>query len=291
MVSHLLKRYRLISIILPIRIYSALECGLYIAESTIPNAGIGIFSGVAKSASLDDIGNGDKAIPLVDLYFHNMNFIDNRIDPTIDYVWQGSDMGMRLETTEEDDISGFSPGVDAMVNCHPGLFNVEKSTTVYDEGEIHRSKHPGAGALSPYTATESEVIRDIPIGGEIFKDYGPQWFIDRPWLGNVPLVTSYEELLDLILLMELLIDNESSIDVPASVVYNELIKEFKIIWDSRTLNGIHDFTWEDFEEAIEVDDVGFLLQRNASRSIEWLNENGKCIDHIVPKRSTINGAG
>jgi hypothetical protein len=34
-----------------------------------------------------------------------------------------------------------------------------------------------------------------------------------------------------------------------------------------------------------------VYQPNATRSIEWLEENGKCIDNIYPGQSTINGAG
>jgi len=57
------------------------------------------------------------------------------------------------------------------------------------------------------------------------------------------------------------------------------------------LNALYDFTLEDIQRAIDVDDIGFLLQKNASRSIEWLNINGRCIDHIVGGLSTIEGAG
>jgi hypothetical protein len=63
------------------------------------------------------------------------------------------------------------------------------------------------------------------------------------------------------------------------------------MWDSRTLNSINDFSWEDIQKAIDADDIGYLLQPNATRAIEWLNENGKCIDHVVHGRSTIDGAG
>lgn len=286
----LLARPAFISILLPLGIYSTLECELYIAESTIPNAGIGLFSGSAK-LELDAIGNGDKAIPLVDLYFHNNYFVDGFANPTVDYVWSGEQMGMVLETFESDDISAFWPGIDAMVNCHSGLNNVDKATPVYDEGGIHRSKHPGAGAVSPYNADESVVIRDIPIGGEIFKDYGAPWFLGRPSMGNIPLESNYYKVLDLLDDMAYILEKNDGIDVSPSTIYVELIREFKIMWDSRTLNAIHDFSWEDIQKAIDADDIGYLLQPNATRAIEWLNENGKCIDHVVHGRSTIDGAG
>jgi hypothetical protein len=43
-----------------------LHCDLYIAESTIPNAGLGIFTGVGKKEG-DTVGNGDLCLPLIDI--------------------------------------------------------------------------------------------------------------------------------------------------------------------------------------------------------------------------------
>lgn len=45
-----------------------LECGLYIAESTIPGAGLGIFAGHAYQKG-QYIGRGDVCIPFVDMYW------------------------------------------------------------------------------------------------------------------------------------------------------------------------------------------------------------------------------
>jgi len=178
-----------------------------------------------------------------------------------------------------------------MVNCHSGLLNVEKVTPVYNEGGIHRSKHHGAGGVSPYDGAESLVMRDIPVGGELFKNYGEGWFTERPNLGQIPGVSNYYHMLDLLSNMVELLNENDKIDISPSIIYDELIQEFKNIWDSRTLNAIYDFTWEDAQRAIKADDIGILLQSNATRSIDWLIENGKCIDHIIHRQSTIDGAG
>jgi hypothetical protein len=46
------------------------HCGLYLAESTIPGAGLGIFAGEDfKEGS--KIGRGDVCIPFVEMYWHN----------------------------------------------------------------------------------------------------------------------------------------------------------------------------------------------------------------------------
>jgi hypothetical protein len=262
---------------------TALECELFIAASTIPNAGLGIFSGISKKKD-DFIGNGDKAIPLIDVWWHN-GHEEDFFDPMQDYTWDGSSMGMGLEVFRNNDLSAFWPGIDAMVNCNAALLNTEKATPRYDEGGLHRSKHPGAGGITPYNADQSIVTRDIPIGGELFKNYGEDWFLYRTNLGQIPVESHYGMVLDL---MSDMIDK---IKFDSSIMYNELIKEFQNIWDSRMLNALYDFTWKDVLRAIDVDDIGILLQNNATRSVDWLKENGKCIDHIINKQSTIDGAG
>jgi len=272
-----------------------LQCDLYLAASTIPGAGVGIFSGVAKAEG-DYIGNGDKAIPLVDTFWHNGYTEENQFhslfDPTRDYVWDGVSMGMRLELFDTNQISAFWPGIDAMVNSHYGLLNLLKATPAYDEAGIHRSKHHGAGSTSPYDAGDvgSLVIRDIPVGGELFKSYGDSWFTYRHWLGNIPISTSYEEALNMMQVLKTENDGPT-VSIPAPIMYDELVRPIKDIWDSRSLNAFFDFSWEEVKQAANAGDIGIHLQANATRSIDWLNENGKCLDHIVNKRSTIDGAG
>jgi hypothetical protein len=73
------------------------------------------------------------------------------------------------------------------------------------------------------------------------------------------------------------------------MVYEDAIIPIKSIWNTRTVNALP----ETFEEALVAQeyDIGMVYQPNATRSIEWLEENGKCIDHIYPGQSTIDGAG
>jgi len=83
--------------------------------------------------------------------------------------------------------------------------------------------------------------------------------------------------------------------IEPSIVYTEVLTELRDIWDSRTLNALHkDFTWEGhISRAIDpaIYDMGILYQPNATRTLAWLNQYGKCIDHIIPNQSTIQGAG
>ncbi|KAG7345061.1 SET methyltransferase domain containing protein [Nitzschia inconspicua] len=279
-----------------------IDCDLYIAESTIPNAGLGIYTAVAKSSG-DNIGNGDKAIPLVDMLWHAGDYSDDEtlvgeveyvhfFNPTQDYVWHGIGMGMDFESELQDDITTFWPGVDAMINCNLGLLNVIKSTPKYDEAGLHRNLHPGAGGITPYDGVPTKVVRDIPAGGELFKHYGDEWFSGRPHFGNIPLSADYEAILELMTGLHKMIHSLGMPEhISSSMIYDDLVLPIKKIWNSRTLNALFDFDWSDVEAAVEARDFGILLQPNATRSLDWLDEHGKCIDHIVHGPSTIEGAG
>lgn len=78
-------------------IATAIECDLYMAESTIPNAGLGIFSAVERNPG-DTVGHGDICIPILDLN----NYHKNPWNPFNDYVWAGEVMGMKLEIESPD---------------------------------------------------------------------------------------------------------------------------------------------------------------------------------------------
>ena len=143
-----------------------------IAESTIPNAGLGIFSTVELRRG-ETVGNGDKAIPLIDIYWHNDQ---DFFYPFGDYVWNGNVMGMTPEV-EQGDVDAYWPGLDCMINCNLALLNVKKAIPTYDEAGMHRATYPGAGAISYYDKGITEVKRDIPAGGELFKFYGDHWYV------------------------------------------------------------------------------------------------------------------
>jgi hypothetical protein len=85
-----------------VRLSMAASCGLYLAQSTIPEAGLGVFTGILRNPG-DIIGAGDVCIPLLDPGTHH----DNLFDPFDDFVWMGEDMGMKMEI--ESQVKAFCP--------------------------------------------------------------------------------------------------------------------------------------------------------------------------------------
>jgi hypothetical protein len=86
------------------------------AESTIPNAGLGIFSAIELNPG-DPVGEGDVCIPIFDLANHH----PDPFNPFGDYVWAGEVMGMKLEV-ESDDIEALCP-VCTDAYLFPIIFN------------------------------------------------------------------------------------------------------------------------------------------------------------------------
>jgi hypothetical protein len=165
-----------------IRISAALECDLYIAESTIPHAGLGIFTAIEKRAG-DNVGNGDVCFPLMELDWHNGFIVERKeyFSPFDDYVWEGFIMGMGNEC--EGEVTAVWPGLDCAINCNIPLENVQRafpthvSHTLGDFNFPHRAQHPAAGSMTTYRSGETTVTLGIPAGGELFKFYGDQWCV------------------------------------------------------------------------------------------------------------------
>lgn len=47
------------------------ECGMYLAESTIPGAGLGMFAGNREYKEEDIVTEGDLMVPIFELDWHN----------------------------------------------------------------------------------------------------------------------------------------------------------------------------------------------------------------------------
>jgi hypothetical protein len=258
------------------------QCGLYIAESTLPGAGLGSFTGVPKKP-MDPLGYGDVCFPNIDITFHNEPPI---FDPFASYVWSGTTMGMVRESLSND-VVAYCPGLDCIINCHIALLNTHRSYPSYHYGDLHRSVDPGAGALTPYFNGTTFASRAIPAGGELFKFYGNSYFESRPHMfdGNFPLMGNYEE-------AEALLRNMTAMKLPVHIqrdLYEDVIVFMKKTFTSRILGALP-LTAKDAITAAEQD-MSVLHQPGATRSLEWLEMHGRCIDNMAPGPSTIKQAG
>lgn len=275
------------------------ECTLYMAESTIPGAGLGVFTGVDRQQD-ELVWPGDVMYPVVDLDYH-LHALGPRMkrrvfNPLKDYVWFGPEMGMQQESSypyvAPEYVTAFCPGMDAAINCNLALLNVYKGTPKYETTGLHRSKDPGAGAFTPYHQCETIASADIPAGGELFKFYGDWWFESRPDVfGLIPLSEDYHIAEELVEAYHSLI---TDIQTKAHGGNGDMSQE---LWDlvtnhafpSRTLNALPQ-TPDEIETVVQ-NGIRALYQLQATRSMEELNERGRCVDQLVIRSSTVSQAG
>jgi SET domain len=283
------------------------HCGLYMAPSTIPGAGLGVFTAHAREVGDAIHEAGEVCVPLLDLYQHSPQF-----QPFMDYYWSGDNLGVFGEVNRTQELFLFCPGIDGAANCHLALNNVFRAIPDYDDGSTtmgyHRSTHPGVGAFTPYYNGVGIVRRSIPVGGEIFKDYGDDWFTWRPEVfGNIPLSMDYVAAVELLqtfvqlpYVLNILQRANAQDDLTPEQVdarrnmltdfYETLLLSIQTTWDSRTLNALPD-TFYDALVANNAGDMAAVLQRHHVHTLDFLEQHGACLDHLRPGPSTLPNAG
>ena len=264
-----------------------LDCGLYIAPSTIPNAGLGIFTAVSRQED-DIVGYGDPVLPVIDLPFHNGKATGEFFNIFRDYVWNAHTHGMHLEGNHSGHTQAWCPGLDSAVNGHLGLINVDRGGFEYDDAVGgHRSSSPSAGAMTPYHNQLTVALEDIPAGGELFKHYGDHWFqIRENVFGLIPMRDDYRKADKLLKSLRKMEDTLNLSQNARQDLYSILKQPF---WASRTLNAIpRNYTLVTIavSESLQA-----LYQQFSTRSLDHLAENGRCIDNMQPKNSTLPFAG
>jgi hypothetical protein len=197
-------------------------------------------------------------------------------------------MGMQQETTEPNEhVSAFAPGLDAAINCHLGLINVDKNVPSYDVSGLHRSRDPGAGAITPYHNCTTSVIHDIPAGGELFKDYGDHWFESRPYaFSTLPLRQDYPKAE---LLVKSFYNRMTAFGLSEQVLRDLWQLMTEINGESRILNALP----KEYEAVSFVAKHGLraYYQPSGTKSLEDLQKTGRCLDIVKPAKSTIPQAG
>lgn len=146
------------------------KCGVYLAPSTIPGAGLGMYAGDKHYHVQDMVTFGDVVIPIFEYDWH---ITGGEFEETPflwdEYTWNSHVFpGMEEEGEDGSSIMAASPGIGAAANSYLTLVNIEDSYIQMGRGI--RPNSPGVGAHSPYYGREFYAIEEIPPGGEIFVE-------------------------------------------------------------------------------------------------------------------------
>jgi hypothetical protein len=139
------------------------NCELWLAESSIPFAGLGAYAG--KHFKVDDrVGPPDIMIPWFD---HDKR----QWSQWHDFVWNG-DVSSTMYSENEFMVDAILPGLGAHVNCHMGLINLDNGIESRDSAGKHRSRDPMVGSFTYWHNYTKMAKRDIVPGEELFISYG-----------------------------------------------------------------------------------------------------------------------
>eukprot|EP00934_Nitzschia_sp_Nitz4_P005813 Nitzschia sp. Nitz4//scaffold78_size91513//6535//8461//NITZ4_004913-RA/size91513-snap-gene-0.119-mRNA-1//1//CDS//3329558082//5803//frame0 len=266
------------------------ECGVWLALSTLPGAGIGMFAGRDFKDGERFMLAGDHIIPIIDVITH-LNYMPFFLWD--EYTWNPGPM--RAKSLGLDEVNVASAGFGAAANSFMDFVNADEGYPEFSIAhQLHRKKDPGAGAFTYLHSRPTTAISDIHTGQELFVSYGNNWFTSRQRLGPIPINGQHAQ---------------------AEKLYRKFKDKFLDGCENTTLNcGIRtaalDF-WETFvirsawnasrtfaalpppEEYDDMLEMGLknLKKSKMVRDQEWLREHGACADNMYSNESTIKQAG
>lgn len=156
-------------------------CKFYLAPSSIPNAGFGVYTteAIPKHDPLTESADA----PAVLVFDGDVHYPENRIWSMENYFWSSEGIGQFESSSVEEWVVNFGTSC----NFHTILKNVLPQEDKYDDTITPRSEgSPGIGAYSYYGGSKFHSNRDIAAGEEIFADYGEDWLNQRPYLQDIP---------------------------------------------------------------------------------------------------------
>ena len=255
------------------------KCTLYLGESTIPNAGLGIFSAIDIPKD-SKIGTGDLVIPLFDKKFSTL---------LGSYSWNGKD---QCSHNEAELVDNLCPGVQAIVNGHTALMNVWAGHVDNDACGLHRSIDPGVGAFSYYHNLLSYATAPILAGMELFADYGDHWFAAKVRGGKfdkVPLSYDYEEADTLLAKFDGFMKDEGD-DIDDEAMDTFWMFYRKKVSSNKRVSSLLPEDIKNMRDAAEIGSAKFHTPTSI-RSPEWLESKGLCMDNLKEGISNIPQAG
>jgi len=252
----------------------AYECGFYLAESSIPNSGAGMYT-VKHISKGDPIGEADANILNEDLEANNGGKIPRWTH--FDYFWMAE---WRDEFLAAKNVHVNAFPVGSLANFHTFFKNTYPGEVLFDNVNVTRFDSPTAGSFSYYTRV-FEATRDILAGEEIFANYGEPW-LDDHHMHDVPREKHFRRaervMNELSSLRKKL---SSSIDAKFITALNKIVS----LYDDKTASLLP--ATDD-----ELANANALARKTLNvRSMDWILKHGVCIDTLSIQHSTIPQAG
>ncbi len=297
------------------------KCTLYLAPSSIPNSGLGVYTTIPYS-------QGDAFFPEIGILFHDKHrqhiITEDGSRLSAQYPWQSSTLS--LGAFDAHYAESFIPGLGMLVNSHSGLVNTRLSerwmvqrsmdgTDSFFREDSLTLEDVGRGAHATHNHVMFEAVSNIEAGEELFVSYGDEWFTVREeTLGIVPGGDDFREADEMLRTFAETQNNNNN-----NLRHDQLLFGREKVEGNGDKNNAHDDDLDTYSAAYEellreasekskrlraalpdnVQGIPFALHHGTARfsakdsiqSLEWLEENGACLDNIVSGVSSIPQAG
>jgi hypothetical protein len=144
------------------------ECGIWLAPSTLKGAGLGIYAGTDFKEDQEFLPGGGLSIALTDMAQHNAHKQQRYANQHFlldEYTWAGSSL---IDNQGVAQVYFTSEGIGAVANCFLPLFNINIWYPRQVSTGLHRSTDAGAGASTPFHLRKATARHDIEAGSELF---------------------------------------------------------------------------------------------------------------------------
>jgi hypothetical protein len=275
------------------------SCSMYLAPSSIPGGGLGIFT--TKAVKEGNILHPADApdIPIIDPDWSQKSK-DAWVGLFAQY-WYSNGVSDPTLFESEGWSADFQTGICAFPNTHQYLQNLNIGSlkiVPVDDSILNRDTEAGAGASSNHLGRMAIASRDIDAGEEILLQY-PQVEMKRLTEEfNVPDRDDFNAAGEWLSNVLKLFENKHEIPwkriLDVSLFGEMTDRAVSLLPKSNTdLDNILGSIGED-EETPTASHFSLAIAKEMSvnkRSVEWIEENGFCMDNIVVKKSLNPHAG
>ena len=275
-------------------------CSVYLARSSVPGGGIGFFTTRAFQKG-EIIHPADMpAIPIIDPDFDEQS-LDAWINLFKGYWWDsGSSDATRYEASLAIDFQGV---VGSFPNTHAILHNIRTGLpdvvpiddTILNGGHIN----PGAGGYSINMGRHTIATLNIEPGEELFLEYPVAYTNMLSTKYDIPTYNDYMEALNR---LSKILKTFKDKDVSSDPLFDSLLVGVASDKVKSLLPKNHSdldrilTTWQKKNTGLKDsnENLAIAIANEMSiekRSVDWLRENGLCVDNIVMKTSQNPKAG
>ena len=302
------------------------ECSIYLAPSAVSDAqgrpaGFGVFTVVP-------LGRGERVFPRgtgPTVAIPDVVARDNGGPSWASLIFMPPCAGFDIESARRDpssrDCLKSNGNIGSLTNFHPMLLNVMMDDAdVYVDNLLDRRQDPGAGAFSYHMDEKWFVTRDVDAGEELFNDYSERWFLDGEMGSEGRHIPHRADYLEAAGILDELArragDGAEGPDVAALLrqmkdtdVDENVIKLLRpLLSDAQNFvatigsaaeraacvdKPTYVFSYDDHPGSETKMQLALELGRRTllPRTVDWIRQHGRCLDHIYPAPSTLPQAG